>query len=52
MNIAECVSYPALQSRLAENPFVRDGMIDLDGPAIRLDNLSREVSDELALYTL
>jgi hypothetical protein len=35
-------SYPALQSRLAENPFARDGLIDLTGPVIRLDNLSRD----------
>ena len=34
-------SYPALQSRLAENRFARDGLIDLSGPVIRLDNLSR-----------
>ena len=35
-------SYPALQSRLAENPFARDGLIDLSGPVLRLNNLSRE----------
>jgi hypothetical protein len=35
-------SDPALQSRLAENPFARDGLIDLDGPVIRLNNLSRD----------
>ncbi len=34
-------SYPALQSRLADNPFARDGLIDLHGPVIRLNNLSR-----------
>lgn len=35
-------SYPALQSRLADNPFARDGLIDLSGPVLRLNNLSRE----------
>jgi hypothetical protein len=35
-------SYPAPQSRLAENPFARDGLIDLTGPVIRLENLSRD----------
>lgn len=35
-------SYPALQSRLAENPFARNGLIDLSGPVLKLDNLSRE----------
>lgn len=35
-------SYEALQSRLAENSFVRDGLIDLSGPVIRLANLSPE----------
>lgn len=34
-------SYPALQSRLADNPFARDGLIDLSGPVLRLNNLSR-----------
>ena len=33
-------SYPALQSRLAENTFASDGLIDLSGPVIRLANLS------------
>ncbi len=33
-------SYEALQSRLAENTFVRDGMIDLTGPVVRLANLT------------
>lgn len=35
-------SYPALQSRLAENRFARDGLIDLSGPVIRLANLTPE----------
>jgi hypothetical protein len=35
-------SYPALQSRLAENRFARDGLVDLSGPVIRLQNLTRE----------
>ncbi|MDE1148191.1 MAG: ATP-binding protein [Azospirillaceae bacterium] len=35
-------SYPALQSRLAENRFVRDGLVDLSGPVIRLQNLMPE----------
>lgn len=35
-------SYPALQSRLAENPFARDGLVDRTGPVLRLGNLSRE----------
>ena len=35
-------SYPALQSRLAENTFVRKGLVDLSGPVIRLANLSPE----------
>ena len=35
-------SYQALQSRLAENAFARDGMVDLSGPVIHLANLSPE----------
>jgi hypothetical protein len=35
-------SYPALQSRLAENTFAKEGRIDLSGPVIRLQSLSRE----------
>ncbi|CAO3424552.1 ATP-binding protein [Azospirillum argentinense] len=35
-------SYPALQSRLAENRFARDGLVDLSGPVIRLQNLTPE----------
>lgn len=35
-------SYPALQSRLADNPFARDGLVDMSGPVLRLGNLGRE----------
>lgn len=35
-------SYEALQSRLSENTFARDGLIDLSGPVIRLQNLTPE----------
>lgn len=35
-------SYPALQSRLAENAFATDGLVDLSGPVLRLANLSPE----------
>lgn len=35
-------SYEALQSRLAENSFARDGLVDLTGPVIRLANLTPE----------
>ncbi|MEO3998900.1 ATP-binding protein [Mesorhizobium sp. CAU 1732] len=35
-------SYAALQSRLAENSFARDGLIDLSGPVLRLQNLTPE----------
>ena len=35
-------SYPALQSRLAENTFARNGLVDLSGPVIGLQNLSPE----------
>lgn len=35
-------SYPALQSRLAENRFARDGLVDLSGPVIRLQSLTPE----------
>ncbi|HHZ1056137.1 TPA: ATP-binding protein [Pseudomonas aeruginosa] len=35
-------SYPALQSRLAENSFAKSGLIDLSGPVIRLASLSPE----------
>ena len=35
-------SYEALQSRLAENTFARDGLVDLSGPVIRLSNLTPE----------
>lgn len=35
-------SYEALQSRLAENTFTRDGLVDLSGPIIRLASLTPE----------
>ena len=35
-------SYEALQSRLAENTFARDGLVDFSGPVIRLANLTPE----------
>jgi len=35
-------SYPALQSRLAENRFVKDGLVDYTGPVLRLSNLTPE----------
>lgn len=35
-------SYEALQSRLTENPFAKDGLVDLSGPVIRLANLTQE----------
>ena len=35
-------SYEALQSRLAENAFARDGLVDMSGPVIRLTNLTPE----------
>ena len=35
-------SYEALKSRLSENTFARDGLVDLSGPVIRLANLTPE----------
>lgn len=35
-------SYEALATRLAENRFARDGLVDLSGPVIRLPNLTPE----------
>jgi hypothetical protein len=35
-------SYAALQSRLAENSFARDGLVDLSGPVLRLQSLTPE----------
>ena len=35
-------SYQALQSRLAENTFARNGLVDLSGPVVRLQNLTQE----------
>ena len=35
-------SYQALQSRLAENRFLKDGLVDYTGPVLRLTNLTPE----------
>lgn len=35
-------SYEALQSRLAENSFARDGLVDLSGPVVKLTSLTPE----------
>lgn len=35
-------SYAALQTRLAENSFAVDGLVDYTGPVLRLENLSPE----------
>lgn len=35
-------SYPALQSRLAENTFAVNGLVDFTGPVMRLSNLTPE----------
>ncbi|CTQ69517.1 ATP-binding protein [Roseibium alexandrii] len=35
-------SYEALQSRLAENSFARDGFVDFSGPVVRLASLTPE----------
>lgn len=35
-------SYPALQSRLAENTFAGQGLVDYTGPVLRLSGLSQE----------
>jgi hypothetical protein len=35
-------SYPALQSRLAENSFAKDGLVDFTGPVVCLASLSPE----------
>ncbi len=35
-------SYTALQSRLAENTFAKDGLLDLSGPVLRLTSLTPE----------
>ena len=35
-------SYPALQSRLAENSFAKSGLVDLSGPVLRLTSLTPE----------
>lgn len=35
-------SYPALQSRLAQNTFATDGLVDFSGPVVRLSSLTPE----------
>jgi len=35
-------SYPALQSRLAQNTFANDGLVDFTGPVLRLSSLTPE----------
>jgi hypothetical protein len=35
-------SYPALEGRLAENPYATGGLIDYSGPIVRLGNLTPE----------
>lgn len=35
-------SYPALQSRLSQNTFAMDGLVDFDGPVLRLSSLTPE----------
>jgi hypothetical protein len=35
-------SYPALQSRLAENTFAQEGLVDYSGPVVRLSSLTPE----------
>ena len=40
-------SYQALQSRLAQNTFARDGLVDLSGPVLRLSSLT-----EVELFVL
>jgi len=35
-------SYPALQGRLAENAFAKEGLVDFTGPVVRLSSLSPE----------
>lgn len=35
-------SYPALQSRLAENTFAKSGLVDYSGPVVRLSSLTPE----------
>lgn len=35
-------SYPALQSRLSQNTFAADGLVDFSGPVVRLSSLTPE----------
>jgi hypothetical protein len=46
-NVRRRCLYPALQSCLTENCIARDGLIDLTGPVIRFDNLSRDPFGQL-----
>jgi hypothetical protein len=34
--------YPALQSRLAQNTFAKDGLVDFSGPVLQLSSLTQE----------
>jgi len=34
--------YPALQSRLAQNTFAANGLVDFSGPVVRLGSLTPE----------
>ena len=40
-------SYPALQSRLTENPFAKNGLVDFSGPVMRLNSLTRNQFEQL-----
>ncbi|NYH50453.1 hypothetical protein HNR06_000042 [Nocardiopsis arvandica] len=40
-------SYEALRSRLRENPFAKDGLVDYNGPVMRLSGFTREHFYEL-----
>tara|TARA_R110002167_G_scaffold365084_1_gene588734 strand:- start:10860 stop:11303 length:444 start_codon:yes stop_codon:yes gene_type:complete len=42
LGLTRLYSYEALQSRLAENTFARDGLVDLSGPVVRLASLTPE----------
>ena len=49
-------SYPALRSRLRENPFAKGGLVDYYGPVMRLSGFTREdffvlLDKVLTLYT-
>ena len=42
-------SYAALRTRLIENPFARNGLIDVSGPVLRLGNLTRKQFETLLI---